>query len=674
MVTPGNRLIDYDGTFFSGVKSDSDPSQVPIGYSWMAVNMINLGGLWSCRPGNRCIVGLPDGNLQGAALFRPQTGLEQIVVAIDGAIYVAEWPFKSFRLLTNVQMSPSARQVFWCQTVQSATRLTKDFSSAIKVIIPRTVLFIQDGGDTAPAWYDGANSGHIRDNLFETPSGGSMVWIGDRLWVANGNKVLASDISNPFSFREQEYLGGVTGFFFDGDVTGMISTPSSESPQLMVFTDVAGSILQASIRDRGSWPTTPNFQIEVVKVGLSSSRSLTSHYGRLTWYSSSGLVIYDPATSGKLTTRLPIRDNEMLVSKATLDDDLSRVACGSFGQYLLISVPAEDTFNRHTWVLNQASLATLTDESGPSWSGYWLGTRPVEWVSGKVAGADHIYHVSTDEDGKNRLWESFISDRLDNGCPITWGVFSRGYFGQTAAIQQKPPGSQCRLAWADIALVGIEENLDIGVFYAGGVKGAFRQMLAKEISVSKGSLDSTQEITAASTIYAFKPQSRTIRTEDANQQEVTSEVTSCGTESEDLDSIDQSFQLLVVGHGPATIRWIRPFAFTVSEDLSGDPDACLDETGFHGVRFDGVGISAETLAEVIEDLAVRGLRNFTSVKTEVITQDGITAVGVGVSDSLVSQKAADRVATIIATKMAESEITRDIPPILSVAEGFEANS
>lgn len=671
MVDPGKRLIDYDGTFFSGVKSDSDPSQVPQGYSWMAINMINLGGLWSCRPGHRCIITLPDGNLQGATIFRPVDGLEQVVVAIDGAIYVAEWPFKVFRLLNNVQMSPSAKQIFWSQATQSAKRLTKDLGSAIEVIIPREVLFIQDGGNTAAAWYDGANSGHIRGNQFETPSGGPMVWIGDRLWVAQNNKVLASDIANPFSFREQIYLGGAEGFFFSGVVTAMIPLPSVESPQLMVFTDSNGSIIQASIRDRNSWPTVPNFQIEVVKIGATSNRGVVNQYGRLAWFTSSGLVLYDPATSGKLTTRLPIRDNEMLVSKATLDNDLTRVAMGSFGQYLLVSVPAEDVFNKHTWVLNQASLATLTDESGPSWSGYWLGTRPVEWMGGKVAGIERVFHVSADEDGKNRLWESFTNDRLDNGCPIMWGLFTRGYFGQTAAIQEKPPGSDCRLAWVDVAFAGIDETIDVGVFYAGGAKSAFRQAMAREINVTRGSLDSTQKLTGESRIYAFKPQARTLRTEDVNQQEVDSDVSSCAVESPNLDNIDQSFQLLVVGHGPATIRWIRPFGFTVSEDLSGDSKACEDETGFHAVRFDGVGVVTDTLQEAIEELSVKGLRSFSSVKTAVLTEQGITAVGVGTSKSLVSQKAADRVANTIAIKMAEAELTRDLPKIISVGEGFE---
>src|SRR5258708_4627317 len=253
---PPERILDFDGTFFRGQKSDCDPGQVPQGYYWAGLNILNIGGTISCRPGHRCIVKFPKGKLQGSAIFRPKLGLEQLLACIDGIVYVAPWPFKEFRALPNVLMSPSAKQIFWQQATQSARRLTTDLGSATEVINPREVLFIQDGAATAPAWYDGSQSGHIRDNAFETPAGGPMSWVGDRLWVANGNRVFASDIANPFSFREQIYLGGTSSFNFSGDVTGMTSTPSLEFPQLLVFTEVAGSIIQANIRQRSLWPDT----------------------------------------------------------------------------------------------------------------------------------------------------------------------------------------------------------------------------------------------------------------------------------------------------------------------------------------------------------------------------------------------------------------------------------
>lgn len=661
-----NRLLDYDGTWFRGVKSDCDPGEVSLGYAWSAINMINIGGRMSCRPGYRCIVKFPRGKLQGAALFRPKQGLEQMLCCVDGVVYVATYPFFDFKVVPDVQMSPTAKQVFWKSAVQSARRVTTDFSSRIEIIPPRNVIFIQDGGHSAPAWYDGSDSGHIRDNQFETPAGGSMEWIGDRLWVAVGNKVFASDIANPFSFREEIYLGTVSGFEFRTDVTALATTPSLEFPQLLVYTDGNTSIIQANIRERARWPVTDNMQVEVFQVGASSQRSVVSHFGRIHWFSQTGFVFFDAATVGKLTARVPIRDNEMMVSKARLNEDLSLVAGAAFGQYVLMSVPHEDYFNKHTWVLNNASLETMTDDSGPSWSGYWLGTRPVEWVYGDIAGAERIYYVSADEDGENRLWEAFTPDRLDNGCPITWALFTRGYFGATAQ-QKKLPGSSCEFRWADVGLCGIAEDLDLGVFYAGGMRGGFKSVLAKKISVAKGSLSFDKIITATTQLFAFKPQSRIVRTEEAVQH-TEEETGTCSVESEDLELIDQSFQLLVVGHGPATISWIRAVSKEKSEDLDGDSLACEDETGFNAVRYDGAGVHSEDREGLAETLASRALSHYTSNKTAVITYRGVSEVGVGFAESVVSQRAADRVANIIATKMAENEVAKQLPPILSIGE------
>ena len=360
-----------------------------------------------------------------------------MLVGIDGVIYVAEYPFKQFRILNNVQMLPYAKQLFFQQTTQSAERRTTDLTSAINIIEPRQVLFIQDGF-TAPAFYDGSNSGHIRDNLYETPIGTAMEWIGDRLWIARGNQVFASDVSNPFSFREGDYPGGVTGFSFVGDVVAMIAIPAIEYPQLMCFTESDVSILQADIRDRSLWPTTEGFQRQIANVGCTSNRSLVSHFGRLSWMSSGGVCIFDASTLGKIASRLPIRDNELFVSKNVLADDLSLCASAAFGQFLLFSVPAEDQYNRDTWALNNASLETLNDDSGPSWMGVWWGTRPVEWVFGQIAGEERAYHVSYDEDGANRLWETFRPERLDNGVPYHLGLFHPGVLRPDRSVPENP--------------------------------------------------------------------------------------------------------------------------------------------------------------------------------------------------------------------------------------------
>lgn len=667
----GERIVDWDSSFIKGTNSSMAPGELPLGYLWHTINMLTIAGVTACRPGHRCIVELPPGNLQGAAIFRPLLGLEQMLVAVEGAIFVAEYPFTNFRVLPNVLFVAHAKQIFWKQAYQAAERITPgSLTSAVRVIEPKAVMMMQDGGFTAPAFYDGTTSGHIRDLPFQTPAGGPMEWIGDRLWVANENRVFASDISNPFSFVEQQYLGGTSFFNFSSPVTAMTKTPSIEFPQLLVFTDEDATVIQADIRDRSLWPTTQGFQREVLQVGCPSNRGVISTFGVVTWFTPSGLAFFDFASMAHTSSRAPIRDNELMVSKLQIADDLSLVSMGIFGQFMVCSVPAEDQYNKHTWVLNSASWETITDQGGAVWNGHWLGTRPVEWVYGVIAGTERIYHVAHDADCVNRLWESFLPDQLDNGCPIAWAAFSRGYFGQSS--QKKTPGIPCRFLYADVGLACIDEHLDLAVFVAPGMRGQFHQILSKRLSAEEGSLAFDKIITADSNLYAFKGQTRKERTEDLNIQAPDYDSGTCPVESPKSDEVDDNFQMLVVGHGPATLSYIRPFALVApDEDGSGSAEACENEEDFRALRFDGAGVFNADNQLIVEPLADMHMDFWESTKTAMLTVDGISAVGVGYSSSVVSQQAADRVAERIATRMAEIEILAQLPPVLSIGEGFE---
>ena len=662
------NLLDYDGTWFRGMKSDSDPGQTPLGYYWNGINVINQGGTISCRPGYRCIITLPEGNLQGGAFFRPKTGLEEIVVAIDGRVFTAPFPFIDFRQLVNVQFNESAKQIFFCMTEQSARRLDDTLGSAIELIAPRAVLIMQDGGDTAPAYYDGTTGDHIRNRAYETVVGGPMAWIGDRLWIASGGFLRASDIANPISFREDIYLGGTAAFSFPGDITALAVTPSLEFPQLLVFTAEACSILQANIRVRAQWLTTADFQRQIFAVGCTSQKSVVSHYGQLSWFSQHGITQFDAAALSKQDSRLPLRDSEMAISKTLLADDLSQVAGGAFGPYLMMSVPASDRFNLHTWVLNNASIESLGDGSGPSWASIWTGTRPVEWLCGDVAGTARAFYLSKDVDGSNRLWEAFTNDRLDNGCPIMWAVEMRGHFGQTSQ-SKKVVGSDCRFRYAELALTAIEEGLDLGVFYAGSMRGAYKQIVNRYVVAARGCLSNDTEIGMDDYLVGFKAQSRKIKSQDVNDAPI-DDTGSCPVEQMLNENVDESFQVMVVGHGPATIRWIRTFADAVPEFETGNPEtACGREVEVNAIRFDGFGIKADDIATATSELE-RNLTRFTATRSVSLTYQGVTAVGGGSAESFVSQESADRVADIIATRTAENEIMAQLPKILSTGEGF----
>lgn len=662
------RIEDFDALWLKGCKSDTDPGVLPRGYFWLAVNMLNEAGVLTCRPGMRCVVKLPEGKLQGGALFRPKVGLEEMVVVVDGHVYVSPYPFTSWRMLDNLHFLPHAKQIYFCLTEQSVQRITTDLESALEVIEPKAVLIMQDGGNTAPAWYDGSNSGHLRDFPFQTPAGGPMRWVGDRLWVGVGSNVYASDIANPLSFRELVYLGGVGAFTFPGEVTALAITPSLEVRQLLVFTEFNCSLLQANIRQRATWENTEGFQQEVFSIGCPSQRSVTEHFGGLTWMSNQGVMTLDTAVSTKHTARIPMRDSELHVSKIELHENLDLVAGGAYQKYVLMSVPAHDLFNKHTWVLNNASYESLSDTGGPSWSGYWLGTRPVEWIFGNIATTERCYHLSADEDDQNRLWECFLEERLDNGCPIPWLLITRGYFGLTSETQKRL-GADCRFCYADLALTGIEEDLDLAVFYAGGMRGAFKKLLQKKIKVLRGVFRSGQNYDINTPIFAYKAQARRPRTEDARGQDADVDTGSCPIERDKNEDTDECFQLAVAGYGPATIRWIRALATDENDEYDGDPDACKDETKDSALRYDGAGAQDADITA----LGAKLEHYFESSQTANVADDSgdFASVAVGFAQTIISQACADRVAGIVALKQADRDVQGQMPNILSYGKGFD---
>jgi hypothetical protein len=664
-----DRIYDYDGTFLQGMVSSTDVGMIPLGaYDW-SMNMVHRGGVLMCRPGYKCLVTMPSGRLQGAAIYSPKTGVEQVLVVIEGVLYVADWPFTGdFRQVTSVLFSPDAPQVYFQMCEQSVSRIEPTFESAISFITPKNVMIIQDGGFTAPVWYDGQRAEHERGNEWGIPIGGPMAWVGDRLWVANKSFVYASDIANPLSFREQLYLGGISAFVMPGNVTGMAVTPSIDLQQLIVFTEFNATLLQANVRDRSNWENIEGFQTQVYEIGCTSHRSIVNHYGQLWWFSPQGLMNIDMAAQSKVRSRLEVRDIEMTDSSIGLDSDLSEVAGAAFGNYILMSVPHEDVFNKHTWVLDNSAAQSLRADIGPTWSGYWTGTRPVQWMYGQVAGKERIFYVSKDLDGENRLWTAFEEERLDNGCPITWAFATRGYFGLTSQVPY-PQGRDKKFCFAEMALCEIEGSLDVASYYAGGTRGPFKQVMTKNVRAALGSIQADDILTYNSTLFAFKPQSRRVKTEDVREQNQ-NDLSSCPVESDKVETIDDTFQLVVVGQGRAGVRWIRAVGQTHAEDNNGSCEK--DEADYKAVRFDGAA-KQSTVVNTAEASLLSSFYYFESTQQKILTTDDgyYQAIGFGSATSVISQKAADRAAEAIATQYAEKYLRDQIPPFLSDGSGVE---
>jgi len=660
MATP--RVDAYDVRFLAGMESSAEPGTLGPDYYSRGMNVTNRGGIVQCRPGYRCRTILPAGNFQGAAVFRPQQGVVTLLFGIDGVIYSSPYPFLEFQTVPGIAFGPHARQLFFQQAEQSI-RFNSD--SSLTLIPPRRVMVIQDGALTAPAVFDGTSAEH-QSGAGTIPLGGPMAWSGDRLWVARGSSLFASDIANPISFREPEYFATVTAFSLPGEITALSEVPNAIIAQLLVFTESSTSLIQSGVRNRAVWNTTANFQrILFPAVGCASERSITTHLGLLWWFSTFGLTSLDSASFTTQTSALPYRDNEMADSKGRLSPDFVGVAIGFFENYLLVSVPYSDLKNRHTWALDHAPLQRGGGASAAAWNSVWTGTRPAQWIYGSFGGTEQIFHISTDFDGNNRLWDSFTPDRLDDGCPITWYVETRGIDGDLP-LQQK------KFLYAEVALQELSGKFDIAVFWAGASRGKYKRILTKRINASLGSIRSGETIRFDTLLFGLKKQMRNIRTQDARQLASATTLSSTDVESPDAEFIDDAFQLLVVGSGPGAVAGIRYFlepptgtagSNSPNKEVSGAVE--VDETEENFVRFDGAAAESHVFDEALAAFS-GDIPKFISNKTETVVQGGITAVGTGYAESVISQQDADKIAQCIARKVAVEELQESLPKIVSV--------
>lgn len=655
------RFFDIDFGFQYGVRSDIDPVQLKPGYVWNAVNLIFRGGVVKTRPGFNCVISFPKGRPQLVTLFRAKSGGETCIVVIEGKIYIAQWPFTDFRLVEGFSLSPSAPQIYAVQAEQSVKRATKDFNSPIVFIEPRNLLILQDGV-SPPLVFDGTRWAFATDDPYGVPMGTHMAFAGDRLWVARQDYVYASDICNPLSFRESDTLGNAYGFVMPGEVTAMAQLSSLETPELLVFTDSTCTMLRASIRDRSQWVSTANFQQELFKVGCVANRSLVSHYGQLYWLSKSGIVSLDAAQYSRHTSKIPLRDVELAVSKVDLNEDLSGVVGGAYGPYILFAVPYADVWNQHIWVLDTAGPDPSSVNSPAVWNGIWTGIRPVSIIYGHIGGRERIYALSYDYDETPRLWELFSPSNTDNGCPITWALETRGYFSPVSAANY-PPFRLKKLAWFELQMVELSGKVFVSGWWGGATRGPYHRCLYKRIEATRASIVAGQTLTASSIVFNTKPQSRLIKSEDARF--ATPGLDSvCSVESEHVTFLDSEFQLLIVGSGDAGIRGLRIFAEPYSESVAG---ACEpSEENITVVKYGGHGAQGATAAEAVERLAAAGMDIWTSTKTVSLTQSDVTVFGTGTAESIISQEHADYLAQCIATKRAEFLLQQLLPPVIGM--------
>lgn len=449
-----NRLYDGGIQFLLGVNSNLHPSFLSANQVSWAINTINKGGILDTRPGYESKFRLPDGKAQGFTSFTPTEGALSLIAAVSGKIYVSQFPFTSYMQLQGISFDPFVDHIVFQEATQAKIGAV--------IIDPKAVLIMQDGASKA-AYYDGIIARHLEPGgaTNETVTGLWMAWIGNRLWVARGRELFASDIFDPLHFNETTYIGGGGSFqAMDGDIiTGLARTADSRS--LLVFTIHNTTVIKASITDRASWPTVVDFvSLLFPGVGCASGKSIFYHNGELWWWSVEGARRFTAVGSAISSSRNSVSSIEMKRSFENLSTQVQNRVCGfSFNTFLGFSLPSGDVFNRHTWVLDTSTNSQISGESPFAWLGIWMGTRPVEWVTANVEGKDRSFYISQDYCGI-RVWEAFMPNRTDNGGRIFCSVEFPG-------LNFKEPTAYKKFLFTAYFLSFVSGNVSLTADYRG---------------------------------------------------------------------------------------------------------------------------------------------------------------------------------------------------------------
>lgn len=449
-----NRLYDGGIQFLLGVNSNLHPAYLnPNQISW-SINTINKGGIIDTRPGYESRFRMPDGKAQGMTSFTPTGGTINLVMAVNGKIYTSPFPFTEYTQLPGIQFNPDVDHIVFKEAVKAKDGAT--------IIAPLSVLIMQDGV-SRPAYWDGSVNRHLAPGpgSNETVLGLWMEWIGNRLWVARGRELFASDIFDPLHFTETTYIGGGGSLnAMDGDVITALAR-TSDSRSLLVFTIHNTTIVRAGITDRTQWPITVDFiALLFPGVGCSAGKSIFYHNGELWWWSVEGSRRFTQVGASILSSRNSVASIEMRRSFDNITTSIQSRVCGfTFGTFLGHSVPSGDILNRHTWVLDTSTNSQISAQSPLAWLGAWMGTRPVEWTTINYSGTERSFHISQDPCGI-RVWEAFKKERRDNGDRIFVSI-------EFGAVNFKEPTAFKRFLYTEYHLSFLSGDVSITTDYRG---------------------------------------------------------------------------------------------------------------------------------------------------------------------------------------------------------------
>jgi hypothetical protein len=575
-----NLQFVIDGQWTGGVDSLMYPTDLAQGtYAW-GVNGINRGGVFQTRPGKRRVKSFCGRIAQGHFWCRTVDDRNFELVAIDGKVYWAPFPFKNWTQLSGVSFNATALRIYFMNGLQA---IQYDASNNIVLLPqPKNVVIMQDGVSQPCYWDTSDFSSGVIDDDYVTgtprkpmPIGTAMMWQDNRAWVVKDELVFASDLLYPQSFQEETYLAEQTGFRFPRSVVNLRAAPVQG---LLVATDSSLHTLMSFIQDRTQWQTTQGFQSDIsLEVGLIGPFAWEYLHGMLWIYTTRGLISYDRAMTQNLTTVILTADGEMQRSKWLAAPDSTAICLGVWENVLLVAVPASSPDNRHTWLLDAGIAEKLNNTAGTCWSGIWTGTFPVQFTSPIVQGTQYNYELSYSsgylslQPGDSpspmidsgppqayiHLWQNFIPNQLDDmETAVQVSLETRAYTLTTDEYY--------RFVFGEFMLVNLKGIVPFQV-YVCGLGGNYQLLFKTTLRADIGPWGNPTKETvlyyvAAGQTTQFENYRRQVRHLRSSEYVVNQDPDSAAcVELGRLGGVDKAFQLMLQWQGRLGIRQLKFF-------------------------------------------------------------------------------------------------------------------
>ena len=652
-ITSG-RQTKATAAWIHGVNSVRNPWTLPEDQFKWGVNVNCRGGIVQTRNGFKMRLSLPKGNFQGGIIFNANkqyqnantvTNLSGVTITseaavfdvngnpvvasdipyalfcVDGKVYYSPFPLTQpdnwdYYLLSNIQLDPSIKKVNFVIGTQTATI---DNNTNSTVVPSHRIVIIQDGINPAGYWDGSDRTGQVSADM---PIGYWMAFSGNRLWVATGNIIAASDLANPLGWAERKEGAGRGDFSVARPVTGMRDyVGQNNDTKLYVFTNQSTYSLSSGVLDRAQWPNTPNFQATLYPtIGCVAGDSIAFQAGMMWWYSQGGLVSVDVAAASYLSSQVLFKDIEMAKAKRLMASDVSGICAVSFENYLLYSIPYLEPTNSVTMVLDYASASEWNQSKAPAWNGVWTGIRPIAWSSNVINSQTRVFafsvdYASTSDGSFNHIWEAFMPERYDTYLQINQGgrteervnriycQMETGLLGDAMDMKQ--------MVYGELDCSQIAGTVDVKVSYRG-TRGSYSEILnTRLLAATEGyQYDTSNYSKQIGQLGFLQTQSRRLVTENVSR----SGGTSC--ESNYTYDVDKAFSFLTEWCGAMGVDSIRMFLDPWPDISVGKPS--YNETQYCVVAEDGSSELIDLNLAPVEKAAT-ALNSWSSTQTRTVT-------------------------------------------------------